>query len=80
MLIIILNIILVVAAVLGMYMLSNHDKNGFIVFFVLEFVSIYLGIDSHNYGMCIAAIFYLIMNAYSYIKWSQTEKKYENRK
>lgn len=34
----------------------------------------YIGVATNNYGLVIAAVLYLIMNVYSYTKWTQAEK------
>lgn len=35
----------------------------------------YIGYATNNYGLVIAAVLYLIMNVYSYTKWTQAEKR-----
>lgn len=77
---ILVNIVLVITAASGTYLIAHHNKKGFLVFLLLEFCSLYIGLKSGNYGVCVAAVLYLYMNVYSYIKWAKAEKKYEIRK
>ena len=66
-----MNIVLVVSALIGMYMISNVDKRGFIVFLFVEFSMGYIGVATQNYGLVIAAVLYVTMNIYSWLKWSK---------
>lgn len=65
------NILLVVSAVVGMCMIANKDKRGFVVFTIVEAS---MGISTRQYGLTIAAIIYFMINCYSYIKWRNSEK------
>lgn len=67
----IMNIILVISALIGMYLISNVDKRGFVVFTLVEFSMGYIGWATRNYGLVIAAFMYLCMNVYSWFKWSK---------
>lgn len=69
------NIVLVISALTGMYCISNYDKRGFIIFFVVELSMGYIGIKTGNYGLTVAAVLYLVMNVVSYIKWQRAEEK-----
>lgn len=71
---IIANIILVISALIGMYCISNYDKRGFIVFFIVEMSMGYIGIKTGNYGLTVAAVLYLVMNVISYFKWQRAEE------
>lgn len=65
------NILLVIGALTGMYKIAHHNKEGFIIFLIVEASMGYIGWVTFNYGLIIAAFLYLCMNVYSYIKWSQ---------
>jgi len=71
----IMNILLVVAAVSGMYFIAHQRKVGFIIFTVVEVSMAYIGWATRNYGLVIAPIFYFCMNVYSYIQWSKRERR-----
>lgn len=71
MFLIIVNIVLVVSAVVGMIAIAHKDKRGFVVFLLVEASMGYIGVKTQNYGLVIAAVIYLIMNIYSYLKWSK---------
>lgn len=63
------NIILFLSALLGMYLISEQDKRGFIVFLVTEASLAYIGVVTKNYGCAATALLYLCMNIYSWNKW-----------
>lgn len=65
------NIILFISALLGMYLISEQDKRGFIVFLVTEASLAYIGIVTKNYGCTATSLLYLIMNIYSWNKWTR---------
>lgn len=63
------NIVLVISAVIGMTLIAHKKKEGFIVFVLVELSMGYIGIETGNIGLTIAAVIYLICNVYSYSKW-----------
>lgn len=66
----IVNTLLVTSAVIGMRMIANKDKRGFVVFTVVEASMGYIGIATGQLGLTIAACIYFCMNCYSWLKWS----------
>ena len=72
-LLVISNIVLVIGALTGMYCIAHHQKKGFIIFLGVEASMAYIGYSTKNYGLIVAAVLYLIMNVYSYTKWTQAE-------
>lgn len=54
-----------------MYLIAHKRREGFVVFLAVEFSMFYIGMATHNYGLCIAAGLYLVMNVYSWIKWGK---------
>ena len=70
------NILIVISAVIGMFLIADKNKLGFIVFLITEASLTYIGYDSGNYGLIATAFVYLNMNIYSYIKWT----KYDNKR
>jgi len=69
------NILLVVSALIGMYCIAHQRKVGFVIFTLVEFSMFYIGWATGNYGLCIAASLYLVMNIYSYMQWTYKEEK-----
>lgn len=72
-LLVLANIGMVIGSLVGMYLISERNKRGFIVFLIVEASLGYIGITTKNYGLLIAAVLYLTMNIYSYVKWSRHE-------
>lgn len=68
------NIVLVIGALTGMYCIAHHNKVGFIIFLGVEASMSYIGYATNNYGLVVAAVLYLIMNVYSYTRWTKAEK------
>lgn len=68
------NIALVIGALTGMYCIAHHNKAGFVIFLGVEASMSYIGVATNNYGLVVAAVLYLIMNVYTYTKWTQAEK------
>lgn len=64
------NITLVLGALIGMWHIANKNKKGFVIFLGVEASMSYIGYATSNYGLVIAAVLYLCMNIYSYLKWS----------
>lgn len=65
------NILLVISAIIGMYLVAHKDKRGFVIFTIVEASMGYIGMSTRQYGLTIAAIIYFMMNCYSYAKWSK---------
>jgi nicotinamide riboside transporter PnuC len=69
-----INIILVISAVIGMYLLAKRNRLGFLVFFITEICYFILGHYTQQYGLIATAGVYLSMNIYSYLEWGKKER------
>lgn len=68
---ILINIILVISAIIGMWLVAHHNRLGFIVFFITEICYVILGVSTGQFGLIATAGIYLTMNVYSWIKWGE---------
>jgi nicotinamide riboside transporter PnuC len=74
MIVLLLNIMFPILAVIGMYLLSKKNKNGFIVFLLMDAGMIYISLLYAQYGMTLTALLYVVMQSYAYYKWSEDDK------
>lgn len=68
------NIVMVLGSITGMYYIAHRKKVGFVIFLFTEIALAFLGYTSHNHGLIITALVYLLMNIYSYQTWRKHEK------
>ncbi len=73
------NILVIIGSVIGMYLLSEKDKLGFVIFTFAEISILYLGLVTQNYGLAITGLLYILMNIYGYIKWEKEDATEESR-
>lgn len=66
-----LNILLVVTALIGAFLIAKKQKAGFLVYFITELCYAALGYTTEQYGLIAIAGVYLTMNMYSYVQWSK---------
>lgn len=69
-LLLIANVVIFFSALIGMFMIAEKNKYGFVVFLLVESSLAYIGAATNNYGLVLTAALYLVMNIYSFIKWS----------
>jgi len=72
-LLLISNIMVVIGAIVGMYLVSEKNKWGFVVFLLAEVSIAYIGVVTKNYGLLVVAGSYIFMNIYSYLKWRKQD-------
>jgi hypothetical protein len=67
-----INIMVVLSSIVGMYLIAHYNRLGFAVFLITEACFISLGVITGQYGLIITAFIYLGMNIYSWRKWGGT--------
>lgn len=63
-----------ITTIIGLYLLGNKDKNGFIIFDVSLLCQMYIFYVQGNNFLILQMIVLIIFNTVNYIKWRKDER------
>jgi len=70
----ILDWIAVILGIIGMYLLSQKNKYGFIIHAIMCFLWSIVGYDTGIYGLLSSSIIFFILNILCFLRWKKDEK------